>query len=192
MAFMVAVTSFLYWLQRASLLSYLQGSLRGPRETVDLPSHDEMEHDERENADEGAWREDRPAVWMPLRPQPPQPPHSLPQSPCQRPGPRAWPPRGLRNLSARGGALRRTMHRICPGSPATRERVSPDPGVSPLEHDRGWRYGAVATCGSAPAASTPRPMMPRTLPKRAGARLVSRRARYKARKWATHKMRTTR
>src|SRR5918992_211187 len=34
--------------------------------------------------------------------------------------------------------------------------------------------------------------MPRTLPKRAGARLVLRRARYKARKWATHKMRTNR
>jgi hypothetical protein len=32
----------------------------------------------------------------------------------------------------------------------------------------------------------------RTLPKSAGARLVTRRARYKARKWATHKMRTTR
>src|SRR5215216_171642 len=43
----------------------------GPRQTVDLPSHDEMEGDERENANERARREDRPAVWMPPRPQPP-------------------------------------------------------------------------------------------------------------------------
>src|SRR5215208_3072259 len=106
MAFMVAVTSFLYWLQRASLLSYLQGSLRGPRETVDLPSHDEMEHDERENADEGAWRE-RIDQQYGCRYDPNHPNH----------------------------------HTHSPKAPATRERVSPDPGVSPLEHDRGWRSG---------------------------------------------------
>src|SRR5215207_3790097 len=57
MAFMAAVTSFLYCLQRARLLSYLQDSLRGSRQIVDLPSQDEMEDDECENADKGAWRE---------------------------------------------------------------------------------------------------------------------------------------
>src|SRR5918995_6275156 len=57
MAFMAAVTSFLYCLQRARLLSYLQDSLRGPRQTVHLPSQDKMEDDQREDADEGAWRE---------------------------------------------------------------------------------------------------------------------------------------
>src|SRR5829696_7225247 len=57
MAFMAAVTSFLYCLQRARLLSYLQDSLRGTRQTVELPSQDEMEDDECENANEGAWRE---------------------------------------------------------------------------------------------------------------------------------------
>src|SRR5215210_1086484 len=39
------------------LLSYLQDPLRGPRQTVEPPSQDEMEDDERENADKGAWRE---------------------------------------------------------------------------------------------------------------------------------------
>src|SRR5215211_8293551 len=57
MAFMAAVASFLYCLQNDCLLSYLQDSLRGPRETVDLPSQDEMEDDECENAEEGDWRE---------------------------------------------------------------------------------------------------------------------------------------
>src|SRR5215203_5580063 len=57
MAFMVATISFLYCLQCACLLSYLQDSLRGSRQTVDVPSQDEMEDDECENADKGAWRE---------------------------------------------------------------------------------------------------------------------------------------
>jgi hypothetical protein len=35
----------------------LQDRLRDPRETVEPPSHDEMEHDECENADKGACRE---------------------------------------------------------------------------------------------------------------------------------------
>ena len=36
---------------------YLQDSLRGPRQTVDLPPQDEIENDECENADCGDWRE---------------------------------------------------------------------------------------------------------------------------------------
>src|SRR5918992_6312740 len=44
MAFMADVTSFLYY-------------LRGSRQTVEPPSQDEMEDDECENANEGAWRE---------------------------------------------------------------------------------------------------------------------------------------
>src|SRR5215211_1360666 len=57
MAFMAAFTSFLYCLQRTCLLFYLQDSLGGPRQTVELPSQNEMEDDECENANEGAWRE---------------------------------------------------------------------------------------------------------------------------------------
>src|SRR3712207_639581 len=57
MAFMAAATSFLYCLQHDCLLSYLQDPLRGSRHTVDLPSQHEMEDDECQNADKGAWRE---------------------------------------------------------------------------------------------------------------------------------------
>src|SRR5918993_5429398 len=105
MAFMTAVY-FLPLLPSARPPSLLSSRLpTDSRQTVELPSQDDMEDDERENANERARREDRPAVWMPLRPQPPR---SLPRSPCQRPGSRAWPPRGLRNLWALEGALHRT------------------------------------------------------------------------------------
>jgi hypothetical protein len=43
MAFIAAAISFLYCLQRACLLSYLQDSLQRSRQIVELPSQDEME-----------------------------------------------------------------------------------------------------------------------------------------------------
>ena len=57
MAFMAAANSFLYCLQCACLLSYLQDSLQRSRQIVELPSQDEMEDDKCENTNEGAWRE---------------------------------------------------------------------------------------------------------------------------------------
>ena len=56
MAFIAAFASFPFCLQRPCLLSYLQDSLWGSRQPVHLPSQDEMEDDECENANEGAWR----------------------------------------------------------------------------------------------------------------------------------------
>lgn len=50
-----------------------------------------MEDDERENANERARREDRPAVWMPLRPQPPR---SLPEAPANGRTPEHGHPEG--------------------------------------------------------------------------------------------------
>jgi hypothetical protein len=64
---------------------------------------------------------------------------------------------------------------------ATPAPGSSDPVRSPQERDRDRRAGPVATCGSAPAASTARPRMLRTVPNRAGVGLVRRRARYRAR-----------
>jgi hypothetical protein len=82
MAFMADVTSFLYAFS-ACLLSYLQNSLQRSLQIVELPSQDEMEDEECENTNEGAWRGDRLVGQMPLRPQLHRARRQPRQSPCK-------------------------------------------------------------------------------------------------------------
>jgi hypothetical protein len=166
--------------------------LRGPRQTVNLPSQDEVEDDESENADRSDWRErvnqNDSCCYDPNQAEP----HTHPAKALAK-------RRGPEHSHAEGNEADRQEN-----EPHEEQRIEDALGRLPHENEGRLILGRCPRSvievgdwgGSDMRESSGREHAEthnaQNAPESAGAWLVSRRARYKAKKWATHKMRTTR